>query len=343
MKCPQRTIAALLLAACACAPLAPPGGAPSPAPHPAESTCPAAGPTSPSPQASPTAEPYAPYTVAHLRERAYGGDLAFTERLGGNSAFTRWLFRYDSDGLAIHGFANLPHGDGPFPVVIALHGYVEPEEYQTLDYTTHNADALASAGYLVLHPNLRGYPPSDTGENLFRVGMAVDTLNLIAIVRAQGGGQGPLGAADPGRIGLWGHSMGGGVATRVLTVDPQVRAAVLYAPMSGDERTNYEAIWRWLEGRMGAQELAVPLEALPGISPRYFYADVRAAVSLHHGLQDRLVPPAWSMSTCEQLGDLGVVVECHYYEDMPHTFHGPEEKVFMRYAQRFFDTHLAAP
>jgi len=65
--------------------------------------------------------------------------------------------------LSICGFANLPHGEGPSPVIIVLHGYIDLEIYQMLDYTTHYADALASAGYLVLHPNLRGYPPSDEG------------------------------------------------------------------------------------------------------------------------------------------------------------------------------------
>jgi dipeptidyl aminopeptidase/acylaminoacyl peptidase len=290
-----------------------------------------------------TPDPYWGYSIAYLRGRSYGGRLELTQRLGQNSAFTRHLFRYDSDGLSIHGFADLPHGRGPFPVIIVLHGYIEPEVYQTLDYTTHYADALASAGYLVLHPNLRGYPPSDTGDNLFRVGMAIDVLNLIAIIKDQGGQTDPLETADPDRIGLWGHSMGGGISTRVLTVSPDVRAAVLYAAMSGNERANYEAITRWSKDTLGLEEQAVPPEALAGISPVYFFEDIGAAVSIHHGLEDRLVPVSWSMSACEQLKSLGKVVECHYYEGMPHTFYGPVEKEFMGYTRLFFDTYLASP
>jgi dipeptidyl aminopeptidase/acylaminoacyl peptidase len=296
------------------------------------------------PTLTPTTEPYREYSIAYLRSRTYGGgEIEISETLGENSAFTRHYFRYDSDGLSIFGFANIPHGEGPFPVIIVLHGYIEPEIYQTLDYTTHYADALASAGYLVLHPNLRGYPPSDEGDNLFRVGMAIDVLNLIALVKERSGHPGLLQTADPMHIGLWGHSMGGGVSTRVLTVSPDVKAAVLYAAMTGDEQKNYEAIYRWLNGSMGLEELAVPSEALLRISPMYFFQDITAAVSIHNGLADKLVPVQWSMQTCEQLKALEKVVECHYYKGMPHTFYGPIEKEFIQYTIQFFDRYLGAP
>ncbi len=298
----------------------------------------------PLPRPTPTSEPYWEYSIAYLRSRTYGGgQIEITQTLGKNSAFTRHYFRYDSDGLSIYGFADVPHGEGPFPVIIALHGYIEPEIYQTLDYTTHYADALASAGYLVLHPNLRLYPPSEEGDNLFRVGMAIDTLNLIALVKENSGMPGMLQTADPMRIGLWGHSMGGGVSTRVLTVSPDVKAAVLYSAMTGDERKNYEAIYRWLNGSMGVEELAVPTEALPRISPMYFFEDITAAVSIHHGLADKLVPVQWSMLTCQQLKSLGKEVECHYYEGMPHTFYGPTDKEFIQYTIQFFDRYLGRP
>jgi uncharacterized protein len=308
----------------------------------ASETVPAVTPA-PTSTATATPDPFRGYSIEYLRDREYGGELEQGETLGQNSAFSRQLFHYSSDGLSISGFADVPHGQGPMPVIIALHGYIDPDNYQTLDYTTHYADVLASNGYLVLHPNLRGYPPSDAGDNLFRVGMAVDVLNLIAIVKDQSGKPGLLQAADPGRIGLWGHSMGGGVSTRVLTVSPDIRAAVLYAAMSGDERVNYEAIYRWMEAAMGEDELAVPPEALSAISPGYFFDAITAAVSIHHGLEDRLVPVQWSMQTCEQLKSLGKTVECHYYEGMPHTFYGPVEKEFMQYTLQFYDEYLKSP
>src|SRR5512143_720106 len=253
------TLVAVLLAGCARAPALPTASpVPSPTATPPATATITPSPT-PSPTVSPTPDPYYPYTIDYLRTRTYGGGaIQIVEKTGQNSAFTRYLIQYPSDGLRIAAFMDVPAGQGPFPVVVALHGYINPSAYGTLDYTTHYADTLASAGYLVLHPNLRNFPPSDSGADLFRVGMAVDALNLIAIVKQTGGQPGPLEEADPARIGMWGHSMGGGITTRVLTVSEDVRAAVLYSPMSGDEVKNYEAIAAWSNDQRGIEERSAP-------------------------------------------------------------------------------------
>jgi dipeptidyl aminopeptidase/acylaminoacyl peptidase len=298
----------------------------------------------PLPTITPTPDPYFPWTIDYLRSRAYGGgQIEFVEVMEQNLYFTRYLIRYPSDGLNIYGFADIPNEEGPHPVIIALHGYIDPAIYYTIDYTTLYADAIAIAGYIVLHPNLRGYLPSDSGENLFRVGMAIDVLNLIALVQSQSGGSDPLRTALPDRIGLWGHSMGGGISTRVLTVTDDVRAAVLYAAMSGDEQKNFEAIREWSGQTRGLDELTVPQEALPRISPMYFFENISAAVSIHHGTADELVPLDWSVTTCDQLTSLGKNVECLYYEGMPHTFYGTGNEEFIQNTVRFYNQYLKTP
>ena len=293
------------------------------------------------PTVSPTPDPYYNWSNVHLRSRTYGGgQIEFLEVMDQNLYFTRYLIRYPSDGLNIYGFANIPNDDQVHPVIIALHGYIDPAVYYTLDYTTHYADALATAGYIVLHPNLRGYPPSDNGENFFRVGMAIDVLNLIALVQSQSGGTDPLRTANPNAIGMWGHSMGGGITTRVITVSDDVKAAVLYAAMSGDEQKNYEAIRGWSGQTRGLDELNVPVEALNTISSMYFFGNITAAVSIHHGTADALVPLEWSQSTCGQLQSLGKDVTCQYYENMPHTFYGEGDQLFIQNTVEFFNQHL---
>jgi dipeptidyl aminopeptidase/acylaminoacyl peptidase len=299
---------------------------------------------SPTDTITPTPNPYAELTIEHLVERPYGGgSLEIVETLSENSYFTRYLFKYPSDGLSIYGFMNVPKRNPPFPVIIALHGYIDPQKYQTLDYTTSYADALARAGYLVLHPNLRGYPPSEDGFNLFRVGMAVDVLNLIALVREWAGRPGPLEQADAEHLGLWGHSMGGGISLRVLTISPEVDAAVLYAAMSGDERQNYEAIYRWSDGQRGLAELSIPVDALTHISPIFYLERIQAAVSIHHGRNDELVPLDWSLDLCQRLSELDKVVECFTYNGQPHTFTGEGNEVFMQRVNDFFERYLKLP
>lgn len=296
------------------------------------------------PTVSPTPDPYYPWSIDYLRSRIYGGgQIEFLEVMGQNLYFTRYLIRYPSDGLNIYGFANIPNDEEAHPVIIALHGYIDPTVYNTLDYTTHYADALASAGYIVLHPNLRGYAPSDPGDNLFRVGMATDVLNLIALVQSQSGGSDPLRTASAQNIGLWGHSMGGGITTRVLTVTDDVKAAVLYAAMSGDEQKNYEAIRQWSGQTRGLEELNVPVEALSHISAMYYFGNINAAVSIHHGTADALVPMEWSVTTCDQLTALGKNVQCTYHQDMPHTFYGAGDEEFIQITVQFFNQYLRAP
>jgi len=264
------------------------------------------------------------------------------EVLAVNSYFTRTLISYPSDGLTIYGFMDIPQRSiPPFPVVIAVHGYIDPQIYSTVDYTTRYADALARAGFLVLHPNLRGYPPSDDGPDLFRVGMAVDVLNLIALVKDQAGQAGPLEAADPHAIGLWGHSMGGGISTRVMTVSPDIRAVVLYGAMSGDERKNFERIFGYFsDGTRGWEELLAPEEVFLRVSPIYYLDRVQAAVSIHHGEKDGGVPLAWSQDLCQNLRDLGKSVECYTYPGQGHTFSGDGDALFVQRMIQFLDQKL---
>lgn len=292
---------------------------------------------------SPTADPYAGLSIDSLAARSYGeGELVIEEVMAVNSYFTRTLISYPSDGLRIYGFMNVPkRAAPPFAVVIALHGYIDPQIYQTLDYTTRYADALARAGFLVIHPNLRGYAPSDDGENLFRVGMAVDVLNLIALVESQAGSPGALSSARPDAIGIWGHSMGGGISLRVITVNPSVRAAVLYGAMSGDDRRNYERIFDYFSGgTRGQVELGYPPEAFQVISPMNYLDRIRAQVSIHHGSQDPDVPPGWSQELCQRLDELMKPVECFFYPQEAHTFSGEGDELFMQRVAAFFSSVL---
>jgi dipeptidyl aminopeptidase/acylaminoacyl peptidase len=293
------------------------------------------------PTATPTPDPYAEFTVDGLTARSYGaGELQVEQVLNVTNAFTRTLITYPSDELTIYGFMNVPMGEGPFPVVLVLHGYVDPARYNTLTYTTGYADALARAGYLVIHPNFRNWPPSDSGPEEFRVGQAVDVLDLIALVQKKGGQPGPLAKADPSRIGLWGHSMGGGISQRVLTVSDDVDAAVLYGAMSGDEALNHQRILFFTNGVRGLWDEAPPDEALQRISPINYLDRITAAVSLHHGELDDQVPLAWSEDLCARLQALDKPVECFTYPGQPHTFVGEGDQLFVQRVREFFDRTL---
>jgi uncharacterized protein len=288
---------------------------------------------------SPTPDPYSDLYIDALAARAYGGGVL--EDLGSlpspSSAFTRRLFRYRSDGLDMFGFINIPKGDGPFPLIFMFHGYVDPKEYTTLDYSTRYADALAEEGYIVLHPNLRGYAPSPSVNNSFGIGDTIDALNLIALTRQQAGSDGLLKTADENQIGLWGHSMGGGIVMRILAIDKEIDAALLYASVHADEAEN---LAHFDDDGRGNEVTAAANEALAQLSPLNYLGSITSPVSIHHGNKDTVVPPEWSEFLCGFLEDLDKKVECLTYADQPHTFQNSGDTLFIENANRFFGEYL---
>ena len=289
---------------------------------------------------SPTPNPYHDYTIVALAARQYGGgELEVIDLLHETDTWKRYLIRYPSDGLQIYGFLSVPNDGYKFPVAIVVHGYIPPSEYKVEAYTTRYTDALVEAGYLVIHPNLRNFPPSDEGDIAFRVGYASDILNLTAIILEQS--QIPtssLRRADADQIHVMGHSLGGGAALRAITVWPEpFRAAVLYGSMSGDERQNYEQIQQWTDGALGDFELLAGPEMLAAISPAAHLERIQAAVSIHHSYEDDVVPPLWSEQTCAGLQAPGRPVECFFYNLQPHTFRGDGDALFMARMIAFFD------
>jgi len=293
---------------------------------------------------APTPDPIFPYTIAGLRARAYpGGEIIVGNLLEENNAFRRYAITYPSDGLTISGQMHLPTGAGPFPVVILLHGYWPREQYHAGTDTQQAAEFLARQGYLAIAPDLRSWGASDSGPSLFHTGLVADTINLISALPS-------LPEADAERLGLWGHSMGGGIATKVLAVDQRVDAAVLVAPNSADDA---DLIGRWGPGCLAGQSEAAgdrcnPAELLPPdlppellrayfaaaadpdalrrIAPLYHLQGISAPVQVHIGTGDgaalEQTPPDWSAKLAEALQAEGKAVEYFSYPGQGHFFQG---------------------
>jgi uncharacterized protein len=278
-------------------------------------------------------------TIEALRKRSYGaGSLRIERTLADNAAFTRALISYDSDGQTVYGFVNTPKGAGPFPVVLMLHGYVTPSRYRTpLGYTTRYADALARQGFLVIHPDYRAHGRStgaeNSRENLFRVGYAVDVLNLIALAKT-------IPQADATRVGLMGHSMGGGIALRVMAVNRAVKAGVLYGAMNADEFKNVDQIRDVFRRARNIPEDAVPDERYAAISPSSYLADIDAAISIQHGERDAQVPVQWGRDLHRDLSALNKDVAIDVYTGQGHSLQGRPLTQMLERVTAFFKRTL---
>lgn len=312
-----------------------------PTPTPAPSLTPTPSPTqTPSPTATPTPHPLREWTIEGLRDRDYpGGAIEVRALVTTTEAYTRYYIAYPSDDLTITGIMHVPHGEGPFPVVILNHGYIPPSQYWSGADTWRAADYLARRGYLTLAPDFRGWGGSDQGPNYFRAGLVVDIANLVSSLPS-------LPDADPERVGMWGHSMGGGATTKAITVDPRIKAAVLYAPVSADDTV---VMRRWGSRSGGGTDDQLESSYRTAIrdndflkltSPINYFEWVVAAVQIHQGTADTTTPPAWAEAIRDSLLAAGKSVEYFEYQDQGHAFQGEHWTLFMQRVAEFFDRHL---
>jgi uncharacterized protein len=316
------------------------------------------------PSPTPTiAELIFPYTIDGLRQHDFkGGSIHVRTILDETDTFTTYLIDYPSDGLTITGVMQIPVGEGPFPVILMNHGFFSRSVYHSGDGTDRAAAFLAQHGYITLASDYRSWGDSDIGPSFFYSGLVIDVINLMNAIPS-------IEQADPQRIGMWGHSMGGGVTTKVIAVDERVKAAVLYSPVSADDA---DIIARWGPGCFGditqgelivgcnssdviPEDLPQNMQAayrfaasdadtLKKIAPFHNFDLISIPIQIHYGTDDGKfisgTPPQWSVKLTQGLRDAGRQVELLQYEGEGHSFIGQPWFDFMTRTLRFFDKHV---
>ena len=138
---------------------------------------------------------------------------------------------------------------------------------------------------------------------------------------------------------MWGHSMGGGIAARIMVLRPEVRAYVLFAPISADVEDNFYELKKsevaWLHATYGPAGAA----GYRMMSPLTYFKDVAGPVQLHHGTADKDVPIAFSEKMYEALTKYGKKTEFFTYQGESHEF-GEAWIVAVERAAQFFDKYV---
>jgi acetyl esterase/lipase len=138
------------------------------------------------------------------------------------------IVQYGEDELQ---FAELrlPKGEGPFPVIIIVHGGCWYSPYADLKNTSAIADALRDEGYATYNVEYRRFDNKGGGwpNTILDVGKAADYLKIIA----------PKFNLDLNKVISYGHSAGGHLAFWLGTRNQRIEGDDLYLenplPMKG--------------------------------------------------------------------------------------------------------------
>jgi dipeptidyl aminopeptidase/acylaminoacyl peptidase len=258
-----------------------------------------------------------------LQVHCYDPDSGELRRLTGDGPIDGVepeLHRFASfDGEEIPVFLFAPEGDGPFPVVLAVHG---GPESQWRPFFSPAAGAitqfLVSRGYAVAAPNVRG----STGygkrfEHLDDVGLRLNSVRDLAELHAWLSSRPEI---DGSRAVVFGGSYGGYMVLAALAFHPELWAAgVSFVGISNlvtflENTSEYRRAAR--EREYGS--LATDRTLLEQLSPASRIDAIRAPLFLEHGRNDPRVPVGESEYIYRVLSEQGIRCELVVYEDEGH-------------------------
>ena len=273
-----------------------------------------------------------PLSIEYMRQQVYpGSDITIEQTLPSGSNYNQYIASYKSDGLKIYALLTIPQGTKPkngWPVIIFNHGFIPPEQYRTTERYVAYVNAFARNGYIVFKSDYRGHGNSEGkaeggyGSNAY----TIDVLNALSSMTK-------YNDADPNRIGMWGHSMGGGITLRSMVISKDIKAGVIWAGVVGSysdllnnwRRRNipqsspphWATSWRQrLIDQYG--EPSKNPEFWNSISANSYVKDISGPVQLHHAKEDSHVPFLFSQELNKELAEAGKSVEFYSYEGNDH-------------------------
>ncbi|MEV4477720.1 alpha/beta fold hydrolase [Nonomuraea sp. NPDC049504] len=173
---------------------------------------------------------------------------------------------FTADGVRCAGHLYLPAGSDPAPCVVLCHGFSG-----TMDRLYDYGERFAAAGFAALVFDYRGFGESD-GEPR----QVPDIPGQLADVRAAVAFARRHERVDPGKVLLWGNSLGGAHVITVAAGDPGIAAVVAQIPFNGFPkkvegrsagqtlRTLGAIFWDALRGGLGLSPYYIPMVGRPG-------------------------------------------------------------------------------
>ncbi len=310
---------------------------------------------SPPPSMQSTSPDTPDLSIPALKSKNYpGSNLTISDTLSPGANYNRYLVYYYSDNLKIYGLLTVPDGTKPqdgWPVILLNHGYIPPNEYSTIQSYSSFVDPLAQAGFIVFKPDYRGNGNSEGQPSQPYISSAdvTDSMNALSSISK-------YKEADPNRIGILGHSMGGFITLTELVITNKFKAADILAGVVG----NQESILNWWDERIKAgtiegndAQTATIIEQLIKehgtprsnpqfweiIDPTHFIDNIQTPIEIQVGLDDFEVPPNFSESLRASLLRSHKTVSYFEYPNADHNL-SPDTSLVLQRSITFFKKYL---
>jgi dipeptidyl aminopeptidase/acylaminoacyl peptidase len=300
-----------------------------------------------------TSIPQHPLQIEAMRAQQYpGSDIVIESTLDPGVNYSRYYVSYLSEGLKIYALMTVPNGEKPptgWPVIIFNHGFIPPDVYRTTERYVAYVDLIARSGYIVFRSDYRGHDRSEgePGGAYSNPGYTVDVLNAVGSMKR-------YPDADPNRIGMWGHSMGGYITLRSMVVTKDIKAGVIWA---GVVASYPDLLARWRRGPNASvtptpnprswRSSLVPQYGSPeenpvfwrSISANTYVGEISGPIQLHHGTADEDVPLVFSELLLNEMLNANQYAELYTYEGDNHNISNYFSTAMQRTIE-FFDRYV---
>ena len=242
--------------------------------------------------------------------RAAAGEAPSVDRAGW--LIHRELLPHSNDSSKkVELFWTKPNGDGPFPVLLYIHGHQETVRNGGEAYVqVGRLGIMASRGYVAAAVSQPGYGNSTGPPDFCGPVTQSAALEAIGFLRRQA-------FVNPNKIGLYGYSRGAIVASMVATQDPRLAAVILGAGAYDLFKwypTSIHGIDANIRGEAGTSA-----EAFRVRSASYHAEKIRAPVLLLHGAHDERIPVQQATAFAEILKANGIPLRFKIFPDAGHS------------------------
>lgn len=220
-----------------------------------------------------------------------------------------YLVSYAVSGLKVKGYLAVPHGAGPFPLIVYCRGGIKNVGMTKLAWVSR----LVQEGYVVFAPLYRGNRGGEGRED-FGGDDRMDVLEAIPWVIG-------LPMVDPDRMHLFGFSRGSVPALFAAMKFSCFRSVTVWGGVS-DMVLTYEEredLRRMLKRVIGGPPWKKP-EEYEWRSPIRRVHEVRCPVLIVHGSEDRSVGVEHAYRLATALTQAGKPFETMIYKGLGHHF-----------------------